>query len=67
MYYCILYWSWSICPGTKGCTICIYSSTVLYDLVQAVFDAKLASGALNQARVAKSSVLAKNLVNVVGR
>ena len=36
-------------------------------LVQAVVDDKLASGALNQARVAKSSALAMNLSGVVGR
>ena len=48
------------------CTL-LYCFTAVYDPVQAVFDAKLSSGALNQARVAKSSVLAKNLVTVVGR
>lgn len=39
----------------------------LDDLVQAVYDDKVASGALNQARIAKSSVLAKNLGNMVSR
>ena len=39
----------------------------LDDLVQAVYYDKVASGALNQARIAKSSVLAKNLGNMVSR
>ena len=37
----------------------------LEDLSQALFDDKMATGALNQARIAKSSVLVKNLTSVV--
>ena len=37
------------------------------DLSQALFDEKMSSGSLNQARIAKSSVLVKNLCGIVYR
>ena len=55
------------CNNTYTCTCTCRESLDLDDLVQAVIDTKLASGALNQARVAKTDSLAKGLAGVVAR